>query len=323
MATSDTCKYVIEAIDANGNQTGDWEVGIGTYSGTNQLTRTTVEASSNANAAVTLSAGTKRVMLDASAALLNSFLKNSNNLSDLSSASTARSNLGLAIGSNVQAWDADLDALAGLSGLQGDIIYRDGTQWQRLGAGTAGQLLKTGGSGANPSWTDPALIAEQSPSGTGTVTFSSIPATYRDLIVVCRGRGTNASTAVNVLVRLNSDSGANYDRQYVAGANSSATAQASVAATDLFASAISIAAASATSGVASALEITIYDYKGTTFQKAAHATQDHKVGTTTASLQVAEVSGFWRNTAAVTQIDLVLSAGNYASGTVVSLYGRL
>ena len=37
---------------------------------------------------------------------------------------------------------------------QGDILYRDGSGLQRLAAGTNGQLLKTGGSGANPSWTD-------------------------------------------------------------------------------------------------------------------------------------------------------------------------
>ena len=37
---------------------------------------------------------------------------------------------------------------------QGDILYRDGSGLQRLGAGTNGQLLKTGGTGANPSWTD-------------------------------------------------------------------------------------------------------------------------------------------------------------------------
>lgn len=37
---------------------------------------------------------------------------------------------------------------------QGDILYRDGSGLQRLGAGTSGQVLQTGGSGANPSWTD-------------------------------------------------------------------------------------------------------------------------------------------------------------------------
>ena len=36
---------------------------------------------------------------------------------------------------------------------QGDIVYRDGSGLQRLAAGTAGQVLQTGGSGANPSWT--------------------------------------------------------------------------------------------------------------------------------------------------------------------------
>jgi hypothetical protein len=37
---------------------------------------------------------------------------------------------------------------------QGDIVYRDASGLQRLGAGTSGQVLQTGGTGANPSWTD-------------------------------------------------------------------------------------------------------------------------------------------------------------------------
>ena len=36
---------------------------------------------------------------------------------------------------------------------QGDIVYRNASGLARLGAGTSGQLLTTGGSGANPSWT--------------------------------------------------------------------------------------------------------------------------------------------------------------------------
>ena len=35
---------------------------------------------------------------------------------------------------------------------QGDILYRDGSGLARLAAGTNGQVLQTGGSGANPSW---------------------------------------------------------------------------------------------------------------------------------------------------------------------------
>ena len=35
---------------------------------------------------------------------------------------------------------------------QGDILYRDGSGLQRLGAGTSGQFLKTQGASANPTW---------------------------------------------------------------------------------------------------------------------------------------------------------------------------
>lgn len=46
---------------------------------------------------------------------LGTKLTASNNLSDISSASTARTNLGLVIGTNVQAYDAELAAIAGLT----------------------------------------------------------------------------------------------------------------------------------------------------------------------------------------------------------------
>ena len=62
-ATNDTCLYYIEAVDGSGIPTGDWECGLGTYTGTNTLTRTTVVRSSNSNAAVNLAAGTKRVAI--------------------------------------------------------------------------------------------------------------------------------------------------------------------------------------------------------------------------------------------------------------------
>jgi hypothetical protein len=46
---------------------------------------------------------------------LGTKLTNSNNLSDVSSTSTARTNLGVAIGTDVQAYDAELAAIAGLT----------------------------------------------------------------------------------------------------------------------------------------------------------------------------------------------------------------
>lgn len=59
--TNDTIWYAIQAVDGSGAPTGDWETGLGTYSGANTLTRTTVYASSNSNAVVNFGAGTKQV----------------------------------------------------------------------------------------------------------------------------------------------------------------------------------------------------------------------------------------------------------------------
>lgn len=67
---SDTCYYLIEAVDGSGIRTGDWEAGLGTYSAANTLTRTTPQRSSNANAAVVFAAGTKRVHLSATRSYL-------------------------------------------------------------------------------------------------------------------------------------------------------------------------------------------------------------------------------------------------------------
>ena len=58
---------------------------------------------------------------------LGTKLTASNNLSDVSSTSTARTNLGLAIGTNVQAYDAELAAIAGLTSAAGKGIEFTGS----------------------------------------------------------------------------------------------------------------------------------------------------------------------------------------------------
>jgi hypothetical protein len=58
LSIGDTCAYVI--VNSNGSE---WETGIATYSAANTLTRTTIHASTNANAAVVFSAGPKDVFM--------------------------------------------------------------------------------------------------------------------------------------------------------------------------------------------------------------------------------------------------------------------
>src|SRR5688500_3503366 len=71
----DTFSYVIAAVDANGAETGDWEAGIGTYSATNTLTRTTVQAGTSGTSAHNFSAGTKRVYMAALAGDINATIR--------------------------------------------------------------------------------------------------------------------------------------------------------------------------------------------------------------------------------------------------------
>jgi hypothetical protein len=58
---------------------------------------------------------------------------------------------------------------------QGDLLYRDGSGLQRLGAGTSGYFLKTQGAGANPTWAEaPSGTVKQALTKTANYDFGTI-----------------------------------------------------------------------------------------------------------------------------------------------------
>jgi hypothetical protein len=91
-----------------------------------------------------------------------------------SDAATARTNLGLAIGTNVQAYDADLTAIAGLAATDGNFIVGNGTTWVAESGATVrtslglGSLATLSSVGASEITDNSVGAAELNVSGNGT-----------------------------------------------------------------------------------------------------------------------------------------------------------
>ena len=139
-------------------------------------------------------------------------------------------------------------------------------------------------------------------SAAGSVTFSSIPATYKDLIVVADFTGSgNALVNVN----FNGDT-SNRTRVGMFGDSSSAGS--------FTASNIVLGAALSTTRTASVLQI--MDYSATDKHKTV-LLRANNAGISDVSAQ----AGRWASTNAINTIALVPASGNLNSGTTISLYG--
>ena len=93
----------------------------------------------------------------------------SNNLSDLSNASAARTNLGLAIGTNVQAYNADLAAIAALSPSNDDILQRKAGAWTNRSISQLKTDLNLSGTNTG----DQTITLTGDVTGTGTGSFAT------------------------------------------------------------------------------------------------------------------------------------------------------
>ena len=152
-------------------------------------------------------------------------------------------------------------------------------------------------------------------TATASYTFSSIPSTYTDLILVSSVRSTSTSLDYGPNIQLNSDTGSNYSYTYIDGNGSAATSGRSSNNTILLGG-NSIPYSSSATGAFAISTVHFQNYSNTTTYKTA-ITRFNDVTTS----DVLAAVNLWRNTSAINSIKVFLYAGNIAVGSSFTLYG--
>jgi hypothetical protein len=152
-------------------------------------------------------------------------------------------------------------------------------------------------------------------AGAANIDFTSIPATYTDLVIKISARYDQSSDNA-VYIRFNSDSGSNYSYRYLFG--SGAAAGSANASTQTLANMGISVASSYTASTFSNSEIYIPNYAGST-QKSMSGDNVQENNATTAFSTL--TAGLWTGTAAITSIRLLPASGNFVQHSTAYLYG--
>jgi hypothetical protein len=166
-------------------------------------------------------------------------------------------------------------------------------------------------------------IATASATG-ASVTFSSIPSTYKHLQIRSRYRDTSTSTGqvAPLYVAFNGDTGNNYAYRTVGAASSTATISTSfVASTSWMRISFAGICAYNTAGLYGASIIDILSYSSSTINKTIRYMAGGDINGTSTGNGAAMGSGLWINTNAVTSITIYAGNGGFASGSTIALYG--
>lgn len=147
---------------------------------------------------------------------------------------------------------------------------------------------------------------------------TGIPASYAHLLLLLDARGDTAATTTAALLRFNNDSGANYDYNQMFSFGAAPTQADSQAQTSMIIG--DIVAASGTANRSGSIAATIMNYASATFSKNVVAEAAVPRGTTTNDLGVEINMGTWRTTSAVDRITILPGAGNFATGSRLTIY---
>jgi hypothetical protein len=143
-------------------------------------------------------------------------------------------------------------------------------------------------------------------TATATVTFSSIPQTYTDLVIVSQMQLTTGSQAI--FLRFNSDSANNYSVTRVYSDGSTATS-------DRFATQPGIDSSYVSNTSRTIANINIQNYSNSSTYKTV-------LGRWNSSAFTVIIAGLWRNTNAITSLTLTPNGSDtFISGSTFTLYG--
>jgi len=150
-------------------------------------------------------------------------------------------------------------------------------------------------------------------SSAGSVTFSSIPGTYTDLVLIATSRDTNASTATTMFVRVNNvSSGTLYSNTLLLGDGTVAASQRASNQNEI--GVYVSTGSSAASGIFASNILHFQNYANTTTNKTILGRSNNAGTTVRASVAL------FRSTNAITEINL-LPATAFDTGSTFTLYG--
>jgi hypothetical protein len=199
----------------------------------------------------------------------------------------------------------------------GDIdYYTTSTAKARVGIGTAGQVLQVNSGATAPEWATPSsggmtLISTTTLTG-ASVTLSSIPATYKDLLIIIRDfKPTDDSR--NLRMRFNADATASRHA-------STTTLSTSSNAQTFSADDLIVAATTDNTSVSNLSQIYIPDYANATTWKMMNNFSISVDPTTATSFRYSAAYGFYNQTAAISSLKFNANSGDLTSGSVL-LYG--
>lgn len=154
--------------------------------------------------------------------------------------------------------------------------------------------------------------------GVSSISFTSIPQTYTDLVVKISARDARAVVASSIVLQINGStaSSGSYRRIYGDGAaafSDSSTGETTVQSGHSDGN-------SATASTFGSVEIYIPNYAGTTYNKS--FSSDGVAETNGTTTYISMVAGLWANTAAITQITIKpATAVNFLQYSTATLYG--